>query len=50
MDELYVYLRQKLDEARKNKTDHVEIDFDKLAKMYQILCFMKQIRNIVDWC
>ena len=50
MDELYVYIRQKLDEMRKQKTDTVEIDFDKLAKMYQTLCFMKQIRNIVDWC
>lgn len=49
MNEMYVYLREKLDEMRKNKTCTVEVDFRKMAEMYQIVCFMKQIKEIMDW-
>ena len=49
MDEIYVYLKSKLDEMRKEKKDTVVMDFQKVAELYQIVCFMKQIRTIVNW-
>lgn len=49
MDELYAFLKYKLEEMRKEKKDTVEIDYHKIAQMYQVVCFMKQIREIVDW-
>ena len=49
MDELYAFLKYKLEEMRKEKKDTVEIDYYKVAQMYQVVCFMKQIGEIVDW-
>ena len=49
MDKMYVYLKEKLDEMRKNQDTTIEVDFKTLAEMYQIVCFMKQIKEIMDW-
>ena len=49
MDELYAYIKQKLEEMRKEKKDIVEVDYFKMVQIYQAVCFLKQIREIVDW-
>ena len=49
MDEMYVYLKEKLNKMRKNQDTTTEVDFKTLSEMYQIICFMKQIKEIMDW-
>ena len=48
MDEMYEYIGKKLDEMLAHKAMTVEIDFANLAKMYQLVCYMKQIRRIIN--
>ena len=48
MDEMYEYIGKKLDEMLANKALTVTIDFSHLANMYQLVCYMKQIRRIIN--
>lgn len=48
MDELYSLMKQKLEEMYRNKTTHVTLDFDAFARLYQLVCYMKQIQTIAN--
>lgn len=49
MNELYDYLSQKRDEMCATHGNTVEIDVKHLFKIHQTICFMMQIRNIVNF-
>lgn len=48
MDELYEFMKKKLDEMYKEKSTHVTLDFDAFARLYQLVCYMKQIQTIAN--
>ena len=48
MDEMYDYMKTKLDEMRKNKSLSVNMDFAEFARLFQLVCYLKQIKFIVD--
>lgn len=48
MDRLYEYMKQKLDEMHTKKATEIVVDYDEFAKLYQLICYMKQIRTIVN--
>lgn len=50
MDELYRMLKDKLDEMIKGKIPVVSLTFDEVSMLYQQICMMKQVREIVKWC
>ena len=48
MDELYIYMRAKLRELQESRESTVEIDCVEFMQMMKIICYMKQIRRIVE--
>jgi len=48
MDEMYDYMKMKLEEMRKEHKTEITIDFTEFAKLLQIVCYVKQIRFIVE--
>ena len=46
MDELYIYMREKLAEMHKNRSSTVEIDCVEFMHMMKMLCYLRQIRTI----
>ena len=48
MEELSNLLKQKLQEMRDLKKDWTTFDYYEIAQMYQLVCFMKQIKFIVN--
>ena len=49
MRELYEYMKEKRTEMMENQEDGVRIDMRHFFRMYQALCFLMQIRNIVNY-
>jgi hypothetical protein len=49
MNEIYEMLRQKLSDMRYEQSESVTFDFKEVSQMYQLVCLMKQIREIVNW-
>ena len=49
MDELYEYLRERRDEMFATGSENVTIDMQHLFMIFQAVCFMKQIRSIVNY-
>ena len=49
MDELYQLLKDKLKEMKDNYNHTRTLDYYDAAKLYQMVCMMKQIRDIVKW-
>lgn len=49
MNELYELLKQKLESMRLGKVDHVMFNFNEVSQMYQFICFMKQVKELVNW-
>ena len=49
MDELLEMLKSKLEKMRRNTACTVEFDFCEVSQMYQVVCMMKQIREIAEW-
>ena len=49
MNEVYEMLKDKLEEMRFKHESSVLFDFREVSQMYQIVCLMKQIREIVNW-
>lgn len=47
MEEMYDFLKEKIQEMQEKKTTSVQMDFADVAKLYQIICFMNQIKNII---
>lgn len=49
MDEIYEYLTKKRDEMYESRATETKIDMEHLFKILQAVCFMRQIRNIVNY-
>ena len=49
MDEMYELLKQKMETMREEKDDSISFDYYEVAQMYQLVCLMKQIKEIVVW-
>ena len=48
MDNLYTYMRGKLKELQDRREKTVEIDCVEFMQTMKVLCYMKQIRRIVE--
>ena len=48
MDELYTYMMAKLKEMQEARSATVEIDCVEFMQMLKIVCYMRQIRRIVE--
>ena len=48
MDDLYDYMKSKLEEMRSNRELAVSVDYVEFARLYQLVCFMKQIKTLVN--
>lgn len=49
MDDLYDYMKLKLEEMRNNRELTVSVDYVEFDRLYQIVCLMKQIKAITGW-
>lgn len=49
MDGMYKYLKDKLNDMRIIGADEITIGYQELARMFQIVCLMKQIKETVSW-
>ena len=49
MDELYEYMKEKLESMRRHGEDRVEIDMDHAFRLFHMVCYMKQIRGIIEF-
>ena len=49
MDELYEYMKEKLESMRRQGDGRVEIDMDHAFRLFHTVCYMKQIRGIVEF-
>jgi hypothetical protein len=50
MDELYEMLKKKLYDMREIGNPSISFTFDEVSKLYQLVCMMKRIKEITDWC
>lgn len=48
MDELYEYMRNRLAEMQENRKTTVEIDCVEFVRLMKMVCYMRQIKNIVN--
>ena len=48
MDEIYRFLKQKIKEMHDQKSDSAVIGYEEVARLYQIVCYMKQIKDIAN--
>ena len=49
MDELYAMLKEKLQSMREEQKPVVGIDYNDLSKLYQFVCLMRQMKEIMEW-
>ena len=49
MNDLYDYMIEKRKELYQGEGQTVEIDMEHFFRIYQVVCFMKQIKNIVNF-
>lgn len=47
--ELYEYMKEKRAEMMERQDDGVRIDMQHFFRIYQMMCFFMQIRNIVNF-
>jgi len=48
MEELYEYLKRKREEMHRSGVYTVTIEFEEFAKIYELVCYMKQIKSIAN--
>lgn len=48
MDKLFEYLKTKLEEMQGTRSKTVEIDCIEFMQILKLICYMKQIRRIVE--
>lgn len=48
MDELYKLMSKKLDDMRKEQKTEITLDYADASKLFRLVCYMCQIRFIVD--
>ena len=49
MNELYELLVQKLNRMRDESSQLVIFSFDEVSRLFQFVCFMKQVKELVNW-
>ena len=49
MDELYEYLKDKLAKMHEHGADSVAIDVNHAFRLFHTVCYMKQIRGIIEF-
>ena len=49
VDEMYKLLKEKLKAMRDENDDSTIFDYYEVSQMFQFVCFMKQIKEIVEW-
>ena len=49
MNELYELLKAKLQEMRYAKCETVGFNYEEVSQLFQFICFMKQVRELVNW-
>ena len=47
MDELYRYMREKMAEMHEARSKTVQIDTIEFMQLMKMVCYMRQIKNIV---
>ena len=50
MDEMYRKIKSKLEEMRKDGKPITSFSYEEVSRLYQLVCMMKQIKEIADWC
>lgn len=48
MNEMYEYMKNKLEEMRKEKKMEITMGFAEAAKLFHLVCYMRQIRFIIE--
>lgn len=48
MNEMYEYMKNKLEEMRKDKKMEITMGFAEAAKLFHLVCYMRQIRFIIE--
>ena len=48
MNEIYEILKEKIKEMHETGTTEITMDYSDIAELYQMVCFMKQIKNITN--
>lgn len=49
MNDLYELLKQKLNRMREESSQLVIFSFEEVSQLYQFICFMKQVKELVNW-
>jgi uncharacterized protein (UPF0262 family) len=49
MDEPYEYMKERLEQMRERGEDKVKIDMEHAFRLFHTVCYMKQIRGIIDF-
>lgn len=49
MDELYEFLKESLGNMRIAKDNMIVIDMDHALRLFHMVCYMKQIRGIIEF-
>ena len=49
MNDLYELLKQKLNCMRDESSQLVIFSFEEVSQLYQFVCFMKQVKELVNW-
>ena len=49
MEEIYKMLNDKFNEMKEKGKTEIAISFQELARLYQMVCLMKQIKGIINW-
>ena len=48
MNEMYDYMKKKIEEMHNSDCGTITIGFAEFAKLYQMVCYMKQIQFIAN--
>ena len=48
MKDLYIYMKEKVAELQEKRSSTVEIDCVEFMQLMKMMCYMMQIRRIVD--
>lgn len=48
LDEIYKMMRDILESIYENDSDHIKLSIPEFMQLLKMVCYMKQIRHIVD--
>lgn len=49
MNELYELLKKRIDAMRDEGRTTIIFSFNEVSKLFQFVCFMKQVKELVNW-